>query len=588
MSKLPSIPSISSRVPVEVSSLLRPMREILLAFTSGADRVATLRELSRSGIIGGVNPDGSVVPPVGFDSTPPPAPTGLSAGGALANIMLSWDATTYSNLAYTEVWRAQANDFSAAQLVGRGDGRVYVDNVGGAATRYYWIRYVSKANIPGPFNAQLGTKGDTGTDPAYMMQLLLNKLGYDQFDSANGVFPLRSETALPALPNVKYPIGVLVYLTTDGKLYRNVANAWTAAVAASDMTGQIVAAQIANSAVTTAKFAAGIEPITIVSAIPGTKVTSSIFNTADGKLYRWNGTAYISTIPASDMTGAIVSTQITDGAISTPKIAAGAVTAGQIAANTITAGQIAAGAINAAQIAAGAITTVKLAAGVVTANELAANAVTAAKIVAGAIDASKLAANSITAGKIAAGAIVAADGVISNLAIGTAHLIDGTITNAKIGDLAVDSAKISSLDAAKINAASLSAISANLGSITSGDINGTTLHGGSGYPTSGYVWPSNGGTGFHLSASGLLLGNAALGKYVQLTADGNLYAPQFSIVNGQATFSGSLNVNNNFVVDAAGNVTIRNATTGARLNITNSLITVYDANGVVRVRLGLW
>lgn len=92
-----------------------------------------------------------------------------------------------------------------------------------------------------------------------------------------------------------------------------------------------------------------------------------------------------------------------------------------------------------------------------------------------------------------------------------------------------------------LKAGSLSALSANLGTITSGDIAGTTIHGGA--FTSAYAWPANGaGGGFHLSASGLLLGNQNTpgAGYIQINSSGNVYTNQFSIVNGAATFSGSL------------------------------------------------
>jgi len=50
--------------------------------------------------------------------------------------------------------------------------------------------------------------------------------------------------------------------------------------------------------------------------------------------------------------------------------------------------------------------------------------------------------------------------------------------------------------------------------------------------------------------------------------------------------AGSLNINSRFVVDAAGNVTISNAASGARLEVRNNVIKVYDAGGVLRVKLG--
>lgn len=52
--------------------------------------------------------------------------------------------------------------------------------------------------------------------------------------------------------------------------------------------------------------------------------------------------------------------------------------------------------------------------------------------------------------------------------------------------------------------------------------------------------------------------------------------------------SGSLNINNRFIVDAAGNVTIKSADSGARLTISNNLVQVYDRSGRLRVRMGIW
>lgn len=49
---------------------------------------------------------------------------------------------------------------------------------------------------------------------------------------------------------------------------------------------------------------------------------------------------------------------------------------------------------------------------------------------------------------------------------------------------------------------------------------------------------------------------------------------------------GSLSINNKFTVDASGNVLIRNASTGARLEVRNDVIKVFDTNGTLRVRLG--
>jgi len=175
--------------------------------------------------------------------------------------------------------------------------------------------------------------------------------------------------------------------------------------------------QIADDAVTLAKFAEGIEPVRIVTTLPTTKLTEVVFLTTDSKLYRWNGTAYVASVPTVDLTGTINTAQITDAAINAAKIAAnaveetkllnGAVSANKLAASSVVAGKIAAGAVTAGTIAANAVTTGTLDALAVTADKIAANAITAGKIATNAITADKIEANAIVAGKIAAAAVSA-------------------------------------------------------------------------------------------------------------------------------------------------------------------------------------
>jgi hypothetical protein len=109
--------------------------------------------------------------------------------------------------------------------------------------------------------------------------------------------------------------------------------------------GQVQSGNIASGAVAVAAFASGIEPVTIVSAVPGVLSTKTVFNTTNGKLYKWNGSAYIATTPTTDLSG-----QISAG-----QIAANAVTAGTIAANAVTAGTIAAAAVSTNELSSSAI-----------------------------------------------------------------------------------------------------------------------------------------------------------------------------------------------------------------------------------------
>jgi hypothetical protein len=186
---------------------------------------------------------------------------------------------------------------------------------------------------------------------------------------AAGVRPVETVGALPASGNV---VGRVVVLTSDQKLYRWTGSAWTAAVPAADISGQIGGSQIADAAVSMAKFAAGIRPVEIVSALPssGNVVGRVVVLTSDNKLYRWTGSAWTAAVPTADLTGTITSTQITDSAITTPKIAAGAVTAGALAATAVTAEKIAANAVTAGTIAAGAVSAREIAAKAITSDKL--------------------------------------------------------------------------------------------------------------------------------------------------------------------------------------------------------------------------
>lgn len=275
---------------------------------------------------------------------------------------------------------------------------------------------------------------------------------------------LRPIERVAALPSTGLTQGRVVLLTSDNKLYRYTGSAWTSAVPAADLTGQVNGTQIAdaaitatkigNDAVTTAKIATeaitaaelGVDAVTSAkianSAITAEKIGSSAVTTA--KIA--NNAITSDLISAS----AITETKIASDAITTPKIAAGAITASEIAsdaitadkvaANAITAGSIAAGAVTASEIASGAITTSKLAAGAVTANEIAADAITTDKIAANAVTASEITSGAITTAKIAAGAVTATE--IDAGAVTTGKLAAGAVTADEIAANAITSGKI--------------------------------------------------------------------------------------------------------------------------------------------------
>lgn len=183
-----------------------------------------------------------------------------------------------------------------------------------------------------------------------------------------------------SLPSTNLFSGRVVFNEADDKLYRYTGTAWTAAVPAADVAGQLIDTQI--QAVSASKIA-GLLANSQIEAVAAAKVTGQLSD------------AQLAAISAAKLTGQIVGTQITDGSVTTAKVAAGAITAGQIAADTITAANIAAGAVTASELAAGSVIAGKVAAGAISATELAANSVVAGKIAANAVSANEIAANAV-------------------------------------------------------------------------------------------------------------------------------------------------------------------------------------------------
>lgn len=281
-------------------------------------------------------------------------------------------------------------------------------------------------------------------------------------------------------------------------------------IAASNITGQIVSAQIADAAVNTAKFAAGITPVEIVATLPtaGNFEGRQAFLTTNGKLYRYTSGAWTTTVATVDLTGQITNGQLTDGAVSIAKFASGITpveivgslpstgnfegrqamltTDGKVyrytssawtaavatvdLTGTISEIQIANSAISEAKVATGAITTTKITDSAITTAKLVASAVTADKIVSSAITSDKIAANAITAGKIATNAVTA--GTIAANAVTAGTIAANAITTGTIAAGAITATEIASnaIVAGKIAAGAVTAGTLAAGVVTANEI----------------------------------------------------------------------------------------------------------------------
>ena len=188
----------------------------------------------------------------------------------------------------TEIFASETDDIKTAKRLTKVTARMYTHEVGAKQVRYYWLRHARGVNV-GPFNQQSGIKGESAVDIDAELEVLNKKLSQN---IVNEVI----DTALPA---------------------RNL-----------EMT----------------KTVTGLN----VNKFIGYK---QVYNTADGRLYTWNGSKY--TENGVDVNGIRINTTQLVGTLQ----------ANQIGVNTIGAGALQAGAVRAEHMAAGQVTADKLAIG---------------------------------------------------------------------------------------------------------------------------------------------------------------------------------------------------------------------------------
>jgi hypothetical protein len=176
------LPTISSKIPPDLRQFLERVREALEA--SGKDELVTAESLVASGL---ASWNGFTFSPIAPRYAAPTAPTNLETEGALTNVMLTWDKAPYEGHAYTEIWAAEQDPLKKApptlgdaQLVGMAPGRFYAHEIGSGGKRYYWIRFVNINNDVGPYNATDGTVGETAPDPSYLLELLTGEITESQ------------------------------------------------------------------------------------------------------------------------------------------------------------------------------------------------------------------------------------------------------------------------------------------------------------------------------------------------------------------------------------------------------------------------
>ena len=182
--KLKAIPS-PSNLPPEIQAFAGPVKEaidvLLGRVGSGADAALTRRSAGKivdgSTIINAGTPSsGGYIP----DLTPPPAPTGLVATPGFSVINLEWNDSPYSaghGHSHTVIYRSSDSLRGNAVQIGMTPGTIYVDAVGSSAGPFfYWIRYVTRDGVMGPWNSAEGVSGATAQDPEFLLDQLYGRI----------------------------------------------------------------------------------------------------------------------------------------------------------------------------------------------------------------------------------------------------------------------------------------------------------------------------------------------------------------------------------------------------------------------------
>jgi hypothetical protein len=219
----------------------------------------------------------------------PPAPTSLTADGVFTKVLLAWNQSTnaapYGNHAFTEIWRSQAEDLSSAVLVGTTNAFIYTDEgVDYGSTHYYWVRFVSDTNTPGPYsNMASGTTIENiAATMAALSETLADLPGYNLLATGQNAAVVIKASSTPSTRTDSSALGPHDFWvdTDDGQVYtRNAANSAWVASRDSTLVSLYGATSYTGSTITSAMASAQADIITVTSAQSSTAASLSSLST---------------------------------------------------------------------------------------------------------------------------------------------------------------------------------------------------------------------------------------------------------------------------------------------------------------------
>lgn len=196
--KVPAIPSLQGITDPALRTILSAIKEVLEVRDgrrgNELDQFVKLRDLTEAKIATvkrrGAGGNNSLLDPEGVkDYASPPALTNLAVTGGYQQMFLEWDYLgpfNYASFSHVEIWRSATDVLGEAVILGETTASLYSDPCGSSLTFYYWVRAVSTSNVMGPFNAVHGTVGSTSLDVTYLLDKLTGSITESQlFTSLN-------------------------------------------------------------------------------------------------------------------------------------------------------------------------------------------------------------------------------------------------------------------------------------------------------------------------------------------------------------------------------------------------------------------
>ena len=521
----------------------------------------------------------------------PPIVTNLTATGGFSVILLGWDMPLYLGHAFYEIWRNTSDSISSSTLLATTTQMtgLYSDYAGSAETYYYWVRAVNSNGIAGPFNSSIGTSATTQPDVALILDLLEGSITDSQLavslsSSITGVATNVAAAASDAAAATAAKTAALLAQAGAETAEDNAEIAETNAE-----TAQSAASTSANAASNSATGAAGSASSASTSATnaassennAGSSATAASTSASNANTY---ATA-AGTASTASQNASVTATTASNNAASSASSAGSAATSAANFASNASASQSAAGtsATSANTSATNAYTSAS------NASTYSTNAASSATAASGHASAASSTVNGLTArlnntggtGVTVEQAYSANVSDIGNLGGQYSVKIDsnGHVAGFGLSNTTVNSTPSSAFIVRADNFAIVDPASTSNGlgttspstasvpfTVTSATtLNGVAVPAGV-YMKSAYI--QNG------SIVNAMIGNAAITD------------AKISTLSATKITTGTLDASSVAIIGVAPNLSLKSASSGERMEILAGKINVFDASGVLRVKLG--